>query len=70
MYLLHVLILRATTSSAVAKSRDYTTEAIGYQMTLSLQNACNISILHKAMYKDLTAPIRLSSRERVDTQAT
>jgi len=61
MYILHVLRLLTTTSSAVAKSREYITEAIYYQMTLSLQNVCKISILHEAMYKDPTAPIRLSS---------
>jgi predicted ATPase len=35
-----------------------------------LQNAGKISILHEAMYKGPTIPICLSSRERVDTQAT
>jgi hypothetical protein len=35
-----------------------------------LQNAGKISILHEAMYKGPIVPIRLSSRESVDTQAT
>ena len=70
MYIPHIFVLWITTSSAGAKSGEYTTEAIDYKATLSLQNMYKISILHEAMYKGPTIPIRLTSRERVDTQAT
>ena len=53
----HVLVLRITTSSAGAKPGEYTTEAIYYKATLSLQNVCKISILHEAMSKGATATI-------------
>jgi hypothetical protein len=39
------------------KSGEYTTEAIYYKATLSLQNVCKISILHAAMSKGTTATI-------------
>src|SRR5947208_12529031 len=43
MYIPRVLVLRTTTSSAVAQSGEYTMEAIYYQATMSLQNAYEIS---------------------------